>query len=273
MQARQSVSNADFPTSADKRNLDTLDQSRYQGVILQFACMMEPWSSRMLQPTGLAQGTCIKVQAPSATQLGFDKHHTAGNMAPSQEGCTPQPQYTAHELVKLWNEYMIEGARYGDEEDVHEALKNSAEVDAQDEDGRTALHMAAANAYTTIAQTLLQAGANTEIKNQSGNTALHWACVAGSAPMVELLLAQGANPAVLNAAGQPPIDGALDNEAVCKVFQLHSSKHGGGELGDDTEMTAADATVDIAAGAGSDSRGSSDLADGVAHVLNGVQLK
>eukprot|EP00892_Ulva_mutabilis_P007007 jgi/Ulvmu1/4679/UM002_0410.1 len=185
----------------------------------------------------------------------------------------PQPQYTAEELVKLWSDYMIEGARYGDEEDVHEALTNSADVDARDEDGRTALHMAAANAYVSIAQTLLQAGANTEVKNASGNTALHWACVAGSAPMVELLLAHGANPAALNAAGQPPIDGALDNDAVCKAFQLHSSGQVDRALGSDAQMTSGDETIHGAVEQHQDAEGSDDAADGVADALDSVQLK
>lgn len=193
-------------------------------------------------------------------------------MADPVDENTPQPRYTAEELIKLWSDYMIEGARYGDEDDVHEALNNAAKVDAQDEDGRTALHMAAANAYISIAKTLLQAGANTEIKNGSGNTALHWACVSGSAPMVEMLLAHGANPAALNTAGQAPIDSALDNDAVCKIFQQHSATQG------DTALM--DAATDTGrggdhgpAGMEADEQGSDDPADRVAEGLEGVQLK
>lgn len=89
-------------------------------------------------------------------------------------------QYTEQELEKLWSDYMIEGARYGDLQDVVEALQHNAKVDATDSNGGTALHMAAGNAHLDIAQHLLKAGANTEAKNLAGNTALHWACLSHS---------------------------------------------------------------------------------------------
>lgn len=195
----------------------------------------------------------------------------AGIMAAPAEDNSQNPQYTADELVKLWSDYMIEGARYGDEEDVHEALKNAAKVDTQDEDGRTALHMAAANDYISIATVLLQAGANTEIKNASGNTALHWACVAGSSAMVDLLLAHGANPAALNAAGQAPIDGALDNDAVCTAFQLHSTAQGESPIIHASTSVGGNADVDPA-GTGQDAQGRADPIDGVAEGLDDIQL-
>lgn len=174
-----------------------------------------------------------------------------------------RPQYTEAELINLWNDYMIEGARYGDEEDIHEALKNSAQVDAQDDDGRTALHMAAANGYTSIAQVLLKAGANTEMKNTSGNTALHWACVGGSASMVELLLGHGANPAALNTAGKAPIDSALDNDAICKVFQTHSANQDDSSGLESQAMLQDNQNTEQGEGGIDSASGSDDVADGV----------
>lgn len=197
----------------------------------------------------------------------------AGDMADSPAASTPKPQHTAEDLVKLWSDYMIEGARYGDEEDVQEALRNSADVDAKDEEGRTALHMAAANAYMSIARRLLQAGANTEVQNETGSTALHWACVAGSAPMVELLLANGANPAALNMAGQAPIDGALENGTVCEAFQAHSSRQGNVTVIPDTQLATGDDAAEESMGRGPDFQGTSVAADGVAERLEGVRLK
>lgn len=96
-------------------------------------------------------------------------------------------QHSPGELKALWNAYMIDGARFGDLDDVKEALAHDADVNAVDVEGRTALHMAAANAYESIARVLLEAGANTEAANESGNTALHWGCVGGSASMVRIL--------------------------------------------------------------------------------------
>ena len=140
----------------------------------------------------------------------------------SSEEAGPAEKYTAEQLCELWSSYMIEGARYGDSEDVVEALGNNADVNAIDEDGRSALHMAAANGHTGIMQTLLDAGANTEQRNPTGNTALHWACVGGSAAAVQLLLDGGADACALNDAEKTPLDGALESESILKIFQNHS---------------------------------------------------
>lgn len=44
------------------------------------------------------------------------------------------PQYS--DIVDL----LIEGARYGDDEDVDSAIEQGADVNAQDEQGRTGKH-------------------------------------------------------------------------------------------------------------------------------------
>jgi hypothetical protein len=137
------------------------------------------------------------------------------------EGKSQERQYSQEHLVVLWGEYMIDGARYGDVADVKEALQNSANVDAVDSSGRSALHMAAANGHHEVAHVLLEAGANTELKNDVGSTPLHWACVSGSLPIVKLLLSHGASPAVVNDAGQSPLDEALENEEIRRMFEKH----------------------------------------------------
>ena len=157
----------------------------------------------------------------------------------SSEEAGPAEKYTAEQLRELWSSYMIEGARYGDSEDVVEALGNNADVNATDEDGRSALHMAAANGHTGIMQTLLDAGANTEQRNATGNTALHWACVGGSVVAVQLLLDGGADACALNDAEKTPLDGALESESILKIFQNHS------RVG-----SAADKASDASSGAG-----------------------
>jgi ankyrin repeat protein len=123
---------------------------------------------------------------------------------------TAGEHYTKEELIQLWNDYMIEGARYGDVADVMEALANDAEVDAQDTSGRTALHMAAANAHLEVAEVLLKAGANTEAKNDAGNTALHWACISQSA----------GPPESASRGRQPPNDATSSFSATCHTLEL-----------------------------------------------------
>ena len=130
-------------------------------------------------------------------------------------------KYTSQQIEQIWADYMIEGARYGDMEDVDDALARRTDANATDTSGRTALHMAAANGHTDVMRRLLAAGANTEQRNDSGNTALHWACMGGHVEAVQLLLKRGADPAALNRLDRTPLDGALDNEKILRVFQQH----------------------------------------------------
>ncbi|CAI7894107.1 unnamed protein product, partial [Closterium sp. NIES-54] len=71
------------------------------------------------------------------------------------------------------------GARYGDMDDVAAALDGGADAGVADDEGRTALHMAAANGHTEIARLLIQRGAPVNAVNRQGNTPLHWAAVNG----------------------------------------------------------------------------------------------
>jgi Ankyrin repeats (3 copies) len=130
-------------------------------------------------------------------------------------------QFTPAQLRAAWEEYMLDGARYGDIEDVREALGNQADVNAPDTTGRTALHMAAANGHAAVVELLLANGANTEHANTAGNTALHWACVGGSVEVAKMLLKHGANASALNNADRTPLDDALDNAGILALFKQH----------------------------------------------------
>lgn len=112
---------------------------------------------------------------------------------------------TQEELIEL----LIDGARFGDADDVQRALEGKVDVNAQDEWGKTALHMAAANGHDEIVKVLIDAGANVAVANESGNTALHWACLMGHEQVTRLLMEAGANPSALNKMEQTPVDEAL----------------------------------------------------------------
>lgn len=70
--------------------------------------------------------------------------------------------------------------------------KHGADVRAQNHDGNTALHLAAAHGHQTIGQLLLRHGADVTAQNHDGNTALHTAEQNGHQAMVQLLLEHGA---------------------------------------------------------------------------------
>ena len=59
-------------------------------------------------------------------------------------------------------------------------LAAGAEVDAQDQDGWTALCYACENSHAEVVSELLQRGARVDIATSDGWTPLHMACVEGS---------------------------------------------------------------------------------------------
>jgi len=153
---------------------------------------------------------------------------------------TPAAQPTEDERRALWSEYMIDGARYDDLADVREALAQGADCNARDGEGRSALHMAAANGFVEVARCLLAAGANTELSNGQGSTALHWACVGGHAELVRVLLQHGANPSALNKLERTPVDEGLDKPELLQLFQeldaeAHTSSAQSGTADDQLE--------------------------------------
>ncbi|XP_054707336.1 inversin-A-like [Uloborus diversus] len=127
-------------------------------------------------------------------------------------------------------------------EKVAESLPDVKLVDVQDNDGDTALHMAARGGHTKIVEMLLAAGACTRIQNRlgrtplqlalkcrrqstadiicenddahdlqdkGGRTALHYAAKNGQAGIVKKLLFLDAHPHLMDNQGKSPLEFAL----------------------------------------------------------------
>jgi palmitoyltransferase len=82
----------------------------------------------------------------------------------------------------------------------------SADVDAADLHGRTALIWAAYRGHVEVCQVLLGEGAAIEAKDRSGYTALLWAVIKGNAQIARLLLQAGADPAEPDGDGRSCAD-------------------------------------------------------------------
>jgi ankyrin repeat protein len=105
---------------------------------------------------------------------------------------------------------MLASEAYGSDEGIDFLVGIGADLDEQDESGRTALMYAVDHMTKHHVVTLLNHGAGLSLQDQHGDTALHKACQFmeyGSYPrrdIVEVLLEAGADVNVKNSDGQTP---------------------------------------------------------------------
>lgn len=106
---------------------------------------------------------------------------------------------------------LIFAAYNGHEKVVELLLMNGARIDQVNYSGNTALILSAAKGYKKIVETLLKNGAKIDQANYDGNTALMLAVRGNHEEVVELLLANSANSAQTNTEGYPALMFAVLN--------------------------------------------------------------
>ena len=89
---------------------------------------------------------------------------------------------------------LRDAAYAGDKAAVESALNQGADVNAKDDDGKTALFRASNQGYTEIMKVLIDNGADVNVKTKEGATPLITACCFGrDLEAVELLISNGAD--------------------------------------------------------------------------------
>ncbi|XP_071538837.1 transient receptor potential cation channel subfamily A member 1 homolog [Panulirus ornatus] len=78
-------------------------------------------------------------------------------------------------------------ARKGSREACQMLLRKGARIDVQDENGRTALHLSAYQGHSSIVRLLIKSGANKRAKDDKKSTALHAAAAKGNLECCEIL--------------------------------------------------------------------------------------
>lgn len=107
---------------------------------------------------------------------------------------------------------FISAAARGDVNELGRLLEKGADINAQNENGWTALKQAAVNNENAAAQFLLEAGAKPNIPSFDKKTCpIHNAVRNGNAQMVSLLLQYGARVDVIDADGKLPLDYANES--------------------------------------------------------------
>lgn len=104
--------------------------------------------------------------------------------------------------------------------DIQALVQSGADLNAQDNNGATLLHIASANGYVSVAELLLENSAQVEIKDSDGWTPLHAASCWGQIQMVELLVAHGASLNAKSVLEETPLDVCMDEEVRAKLMDL-----------------------------------------------------
>ncbi|XP_055903201.1 tyrosine-protein kinase Shark [Eupeodes corollae] len=110
---------------------------------------------------------------------------------------------------------------------VSELLKcGYRNVDAKNQDGQTAVHLAALYSNEEILKLLLNANVNVNCMDSAGNTPLHYACRTKSASFIRTLIAAKANIQVRNiSTGYVPLHDAASHgnlDAVKELIAAHA---------------------------------------------------
>ena len=126
----------------------------------------------------------------------------------------------------------------GGHSDVVKVLvEKGANINAQDEDGQTALHLANGREpieeyfYLKVITCLIENGANVNVQDKNGNTPLHNslnnANIAGDLKIPKLLIKKGANIEATNNKGEAPFDIARKkfNENFLEFLKIPQEKN------------------------------------------------
>ncbi|XP_049944744.1 uncharacterized protein LOC126426792 isoform X1 [Schistocerca serialis cubense] len=126
---------------------------------------------------------------------------------------TPQPDDAAVSHLRnlsgdMKGEMLIAAAKEGSVSKVRTLLAMGADVEAKDENKRTALHWAAAMGHGEVAARLLEVGAGVNARDRWQNTPLHLAAWKGHAAVVRLLAASSADHNARDQSGSTPLHDA-----------------------------------------------------------------
>ncbi|XP_070758500.1 protein phosphatase 1 regulatory inhibitor subunit 16B [Enoplosus armatus] len=104
--------------------------------------------------------------------------------------------------------------------DIQELLRQGEEVNQQDSQGATLLHITAANGYVQAAELLLEGGARMDLRDSDGWQPLHAAACWGQMHVAELLVSHGASLNAKTFLEETPIDLCEDEEFRAILLDL-----------------------------------------------------
>jgi len=118
---------------------------------------------------------------------------------------------------------LILAAKMAKDEVVKLLVNRGAYIDAADQSGRTALHVASVHGNRSTCLELLDLGCNVNAVDKKGNTALHHCAINNKAPIARLLLDRGVNEEAINVDTLTAFKIAMDkkHQRIIEVLSEH----------------------------------------------------
>ena len=104
---------------------------------------------------------------------------------------------------------ILDASWRGQSQSVRQLIASAADLKVKDEDGNTALALAASGGHVPTLEILLEAGADPNSTNRAGETPLLLAAAAGHAATINLLLNRGAAVGIRSSAGETALSLAV----------------------------------------------------------------
>lgn len=202
MNMMQTLQNPNYRDQMQKRVAAIKDDPSLKSVLDELetggpAAMMKYWNDpEVLSKLGKAMGGAFPMPP-----------NIAGGAAPAEEEAAEEAE-GEEESPSLHS-----AASNGDFEELTRLVKEGADKNEKDSEGRTALHFACGYGEVKCAEALLDAGAEVDSLDKNKNTPLHYSAGYGRKDIVELLVKSGAALTLRNMDGKTAADVAkLNNQ-------------------------------------------------------------
>ena len=151
-------------------------------------------------------------------------------------------------------------AHYGDTEKVRAIIASGVDVNSQDYEKSTPLHVATAEGHLQTAQALVMAGASVDVRDYNGYTPLYLAARADNLRIVQMLTSHGADTDAKDANGFAPLHIAAfdgNTEVVKELIMLGANVNARGKGYTPLDIASVgghDSTVSALLAAGAETR-------------------
>lgn len=161
-----------------------------------------------------------RIQSTSHNRSIGTRNNNVSPSAISSPGVAATAGNTSTARLMDMGKKLLDATKEGQTEVVRQLVLNACAPFTSDWLGITALHMAASNGHSEIADILLKAGVNRDARTKLERTALHHAAQGGSLEVVDLLIMHGSDVNARDMLKMTPIHWAVERRHAKIVERL-----------------------------------------------------